>query len=70
MSSNALTDDQPVESIKKFKFYTKNEKDEIEISIPEVSVSIGCIGKNRCNKYGAAIDAFVQRMRKTGSKTS
>lgn len=41
MSSNALTDDQPVESIKKFKFYTKGEKDEIEIAIPEVSVSSG-----------------------------
>lgn len=37
MSSNALTVDQPVESIKKFKFYTENSKDEIEISIPEVN---------------------------------
>lgn len=37
MSSNALTVDQPVESIKKFKFYTAGDKEEIEISIPEVS---------------------------------
>lgn len=37
MSSNSVTaDDQPVESIKKFKFYTKDDKDEIEILIPEV----------------------------------
>lgn len=37
MSSNALTADQPVESIKKFKFYTNRDKEEIEIVIPEVS---------------------------------
>lgn len=37
MSSNALTGvDQPVESIKNFKFYTKDYKEEIEIVIPEV----------------------------------
>ena len=36
MSSNLVTDDQPVEVIKKFKFYTNGEKDEIEIVIPEV----------------------------------
>lgn len=36
MSSNLVTDDQPVESIKKFKFYTTADKEEIEISIPEV----------------------------------
>lgn len=37
MSSNALTDDEPVEVIKKFTFSTKGEKEEIEIAIPEVS---------------------------------
>lgn len=38
MSSNALTEaDQPVESIKNFKFYTKDNKDELEIVIPEVN---------------------------------
>lgn len=36
MSSNILTDEQPVEVIKKFKFYTNGDKDEIEIVIPEV----------------------------------
>lgn len=40
MSSNALTVDQPVESIKKFKFYTARDKEEIEIAIPEVSVDV------------------------------
>lgn len=39
MSSNALTAEQPVEVIKKFKFSTKGDKDEIEISIPEVRQS-------------------------------
>lgn len=40
MSSNLLTDNQPVESIKKFKFYTKDDKEEIEIVIPEVNDAI------------------------------
>lgn len=39
MSSNVLTDDQPDESIKKFKFKTKGDKEEIEITIPEVNCS-------------------------------
>lgn len=37
MSSNLVTDDQPVEVIKKFKFHTNGgDKDDIEIVIPEV----------------------------------
>lgn len=37
MSSNVLTE-QPVESIKKFKFSAKGDKEEIEITIPEVNI--------------------------------
>lgn len=40
MSSNVLTADQQVESIKKFKFHAIGDKDEIEILIPEVNNSI------------------------------
>lgn len=55
MSSNLLTDEQPVESVKKFKFYTENDKEEIEINIPEVMMlSILLLAKMnlRENKYG------------------
>lgn len=69
MSSNAVTDDQPVESIKKFKFFTKVEKDEIEISIPEVSARFG-LSKLLKQIWCWRSMHFVRRMRKTGSKTS
>lgn len=38
MSSNVLTDDHSDETIKKFKFKAKGEKEDIEIVIPEVSM--------------------------------
>lgn len=64
MSSNLLTDDQPVEVIKKFKFYTNGDKDEIEIVIPEVR-TLRASAKLHVmeNKYGRFCE-----MRKTGSK--
>lgn len=37
MSSNVLTDDHLDETIKKFKFKAKSEKEELEIVIPEVN---------------------------------
>lgn len=64
MSSNLLTDDQPVEVIKKFKFYTNGDKDEIEIVIPEVRTLCAMAKLNMMeNKYGRFYE-----MRKTGSK--
>lgn len=64
MSSNLLTDDQPVEVIKKFKFYTSGDKDEIEIVIPEVRTLHALPKLNRMQyKYGR-----FHKMRKTGSK--
>lgn len=64
MSSNLLTDDQPVEVIKKFKFFTNGDKDEIEIVIPEVRTLHALVKLNRMeNKYGR-----FNEMRKTGSK--
>lgn len=59
MSSNALTADQPVEVIKKFKFSTKGGKEEIEIAIPEVSTLIGSLEQFIENKYGVGNDAIV-----------
>lgn len=46
MSSNVLTADQQVESIKKFKFHAVGDKDEIEILIPEVSSIQFCAETN------------------------
>lgn len=44
MSSNSVTDDQPVESIKNFRFESKDKKEVIEIAIPEVSHRPCCLG--------------------------
>lgn len=37
MSSNTVTENQLVESIKNFRFNSKDNKEEIEIAIPEVN---------------------------------
>lgn len=62
MSSNVLTDNQPVESIKKFKFYTRGDKEEIEIVIPEVNDPIFISEAFHCNKYGVKTDAFIRNV--------
>lgn len=65
MSSNVLTDDHLDETIKKFKFKAKGEKEEIEIVIPEVNHVFGYeqIEIQETNMV------YSYEMRKTGSQT-
>lgn len=66
MSSNTLTGEQNVESIKKFKFSTKGDKEELEIAIPEVNIYLYA-----AKQFIETNMVFISyEMRNTGSNTS
>lgn len=76
MSSNTLTDDHPVESIKKFRFNSPHNRHEIEIAIPEVNwknvcafcFCVVCVVQNVTGRHQSFVR--VRRMCNSGSQTS